>query len=279
MVMSNILHHFQLAHIRGFLPLAAALVVIEMLWRLLVLGKGYNFRSAGSTLFIALGHSLADGLTALVLAPVFGLVWHVAPWHFPMHDWRVWIIGFFVVEFAYYWYHRLSHEVRWMWASHAVHHTPEEMTLLSAVRLGWTNLISAGWLVYLPVMFMGFDPRMVIILLALDLRFQFFLHTEARVNLGPLEWILNTPAHHRVHHASNAPYIDKNYGGALIIFDRMFGTFAAEREDEPLRYGLDHPLGTHNPIGIVFGEWRRLLTDIRRAPHWYAAARIALGRP
>ncbi|GLQ89858.1 sterol desaturase family protein [Dyella flagellata] len=277
--MSNFLHHFQSVHIPGFLPLAAALVAIEMLWRLLVAGKGYNFLSSGSTLLIALGHTLTDGLTALILAPVFGLVWHFAPWHFSMHDWRVWVIGFFVVEFAYYWYHRLSHEVRWMWASHAVHHTPEEMTLLSAIRLGWTNLISAGWLVYLPVMFLGFDPRMVIILLALDLRFQFFLHTEARVNLGPLEWVLNTPAHHRVHHASNAPYIDKNYGGALIIFDRMFGTFAAEREDEPLRYGLDHPLGTHNPIGIVFGEWRRLLADLRRAPNWYAAARIALGRP
>ncbi|RUL66418.1 sterol desaturase family protein [Dyella dinghuensis] len=254
-------------------------VVLEMLWRLLVAGKGYNFRSAGSTMLIALGHTVTDALTALALAPVFALVWHFAPWHFSMHDWRVWVIGFFVVEFAYYWYHRFSHEVRWLWASHAVHHTPEEMTLLSAIRLGWTNLISAGWLVYLPVMALGFDPRMVIILLALDLRFQFFLHTEARVNLGPLEWILNTPTHHRIHHASNAPYIDKNYGGALIIFDRMFGTFAAERKDEPLRYGLDHPLGTHNPLGLVFGEWRRLLTDLRRAPSWYAAARIALGRP
>jgi sterol desaturase/sphingolipid hydroxylase (fatty acid hydroxylase superfamily) len=277
--MLNILHHAHSVRIPGFLPIAAVLVVLEMLWRLLVAGKSYNFRSAASTMVIALGHSLVDGLSALILAPVFALVWHFAPWHFSMHDWRVWVIGFFVVEFAYYWYHRFSHEVRWMWASHAVHHSPEEMNLLTAIRLGWTNLISAGWLVYLPVMFLGFDPRMVIILLALDLRFQFFLHTEARINLGPLEWILNTPAHHRVHHASNAPYIDKNYGGALIIFDRMFGTFAAEREDEPLRYGLDHPLGTYNPIGIVFGEWRRLLSDLRRAPNVVAAARIALGRP
>ncbi|RDS79884.1 sterol desaturase family protein [Dyella monticola] len=277
--MQPILHHFRTVHIPGFLPLALITVVVEMLWRLFVIGKGYNFRSSGSTLLIAMGHTLTDALTALILAPVFALAWHFAPWHFSMHDWRVWVIGFFVVEFAYYWYHRLSHEVRWLWASHAVHHTPEEMTLLSAVRLGWTNLISAGWLVYLPVMMLGFDPRMVIILLALDLRFQFFLHTEARINLGPLEWILNTPAHHRVHHASNAPYIDKNYGGALIIFDRMFGTFAAERKDEPLRYGLDHPLGTNNPLGLLFGEWRRLLIDLRRAPNWYAAARIALGRP
>ncbi|GGA14424.1 sterol desaturase family protein [Dyella caseinilytica] len=277
--MSHIFQHAHSVHIPGFLPLAMITVVVEMLWRLLVVSKGYNFRSAGSTLLIALGHTLTDALTALALAPVFALVWHFAPWHFSMHDWRVWVIGFFVVEFAYYWYHRFSHEVRWLWASHAVHHTPEEMTLLSAIRLGWTNLISAGWLVYLPVMALGFDPRMVIILLALDLRFQFFLHTEARINLGLLEWILNTPTHHRIHHASNAPYIDKNYGGALIIFDRMFGTFAAERKDEPLRYGLDHPLGTHNPLGLVFGEWRRLLTDLRRAPNWYAAARIALGRP
>lgn len=277
--MPHALHHVRLVSLPWLLPLALSLVVIELAWRLLMARKGYNFRSAGSTLAIALGHTLTDGLSALILTPLFALVWSLAPWHFPIHDWRSWAISFFVVEFAYYWFHRLSHQVRWMWASHAVHHTPEELTLLSAIRLGWTNLISAGWLVYLPVMWLGFDPRMVIALLALDLRFQFFLHTEARITLGPLEWILNTPSHHRVHHASNAPYIDKNYGGALIIFDRMFGTFAAEREDEPLRYGLAHPLGTDNPIRLALGEWRRLLIDLRHAPNWYVAVRIALGRP
>jgi sterol desaturase/sphingolipid hydroxylase (fatty acid hydroxylase superfamily) len=183
------------------------------------------------------------------------------------------------VEFAYYWFHRLSHRVRWLWASHAVHHTPEEMTFLSAIRLGWTNLLSGGWIIYLPLVLIGFDPRLILGLLALDLRYQFFLHTEAIGRLGPLEWILNTPSHHRVHHGRNASYLDKNFGGMVIVFDRLFGTFAAETDGEPIRYGLAHPMVSNNPVSLALGEWRRLFSDLSRAPTMAAAARIALRPP
>lgn len=276
--MARIFDHHGYAHGAWMFALGLAAIFAELLWRVFA-GKGYGIRHAMTTLAIALGHRAADGLGALAMAPVFALAWRLTPWHIAIDDWRGWAAGFFVVEFAYYWYHRLSHEVRWLWASHAVHHSTEELTLLSAVRLGWTNVFSGGWLIYALVVALGFDPSLVIALLAIDLRFQFFLHTEANITLGPLEWILNTPAHHRVHHACNASYVDKNYGGVLIVFDRLFGTFASERENDPPRYGLAHPLRTSHPVVLALGEWRRLFADIRRAPGWYAAAKIALGRP
>ena len=226
-----------------------------------------------------MGNILFGGVTSLALGAIFGFAWKLAPIHWPLADWRTWAIGFIAVEFAYYWFHRASHLVRWLWASHAVHHTPEEMTFLSAIRLGWTNLLSGGWIIYLPLVLIGFDPRLVLGILAVDLRYQFFLHTEAIGRLGPLEWVLNTPAHHRVHHGRNAPYVDKNFGGMVIVFDRLFGTFAAETAGEPIRYGLAHPLGSKSPFALALGEWRRLFGDLRRTSGFGRAARIALGRP
>ena len=164
---------------RGLLAIMAMAVAIEIGWRLWVARKGYDCKGAAATLGVA-GLGLLFGIaTSIVLGAIYAFAWSFAPVHWPLTDWRTWVVGFFAVEFAYYWFHRLSHRVRWMWASHAVHHTPEEMTFLSAIRLGWTNLLSGAWIVYLPLVLMGFDPRLVFGLLALDLRYQFFLHTEA----------------------------------------------------------------------------------------------------
>jgi sterol desaturase/sphingolipid hydroxylase (fatty acid hydroxylase superfamily) len=275
------LHHGGLAGSspRGLLLLGLFAVLVEILWRLRFARKGYDAKGAAATLGVAAGNVVFGAVTSAVLASVFALVWRLAPVHWPLSDWRTWAVGFVLVEFAYYWFHRWSHEVRWLWASHAVHHTPDEMTFLSAIRLGWTNLFSGGWGVYLPLVLAGFDPRLVLGLLALDLRYQFFLHTEAPIRLGPLEWVLNTPTHHRLHHASNPAYLDRNYGGMVIVFDRLFGTFAAERADEPIRYGLVHPMGSKNPFVLALGEWRRLFGDLFHAPNLSAAARIAFGRP
>jgi sterol desaturase/sphingolipid hydroxylase (fatty acid hydroxylase superfamily) len=276
--MRHLLHH-QPHGFPGLLLLSLAAIVVEAVWRLTIGRKGYDLKGAAVSIGVSIGHLVFEGLGSVVLAAAFAAAAEVTPLHWSLRDWRTWTIGFVAVEFAYYWSHRLSHEVRWMWASHVVHHTPEQITLLSAVRLGWTNLISAHWLVYLPVVLLGFDPRLVILILALDLRYQFFLHTEADIRLGPLEWVLNTPAHHQVHHASNPDYVDRNYGGAVIVFDRLFGTFAQKRAEEPPRYGLVRPLGSDNPFVVALGEWGRLLADMRRAPGLVAAARVALGRP
>jgi len=254
-------------------------VIAEWFWRKAVARRGYNTSNALASVGIGVGRAVFGILSAVVVGGVYMLASQWAPVHWSMTDWRVWVVCFVLVEFAYYWFHRLSHTVRWLWATHAVHHSPEEMTFLAAVRLGWTSLFSMGWLLYLPLIFAGFDPRMVMLLIAADLHYQFFLHTEAISRLGPLEWVLNTPAHHRVHHGSNEQYLDCNYGGVLIIFDRMFGTLRLENKDEPIRYGLVHPIGSHNPFVIAFAEWKNLFRDMYRAGGVKRAARIALGRP
>jgi sterol desaturase/sphingolipid hydroxylase (fatty acid hydroxylase superfamily) len=241
-----------------------ALVLAELGWRL-ARGRGYDGRAALTTLALVAGNIPFALLNAVAVGAVFGFAAKVAPVQWPIGDWRTWAAGFVAVEFAYYWFHRASHRVRWLWASHSVHHSAEQMTLLASLRLGWTNLFSAGWAFYVPLVLLGFSPLVVVALLAFNLRYQFFLHTEAVGRLGPIEWVFNTPAHHRLHHASNTAYLDRNYGGVLILFDRMFGTLAQEQAGEPIRYGLAHRAPTANPIRLAFREWRAMLGDARRA--------------
>lgn len=273
------MEHFQvIARQPGLLVAMLLLVLAEWAWRRQS-RRGYDRSEALASLGVAVGNLASGALAGVAIGSLYTLAARLAPVHWPLSDWRSWLAGFWLVEFAYYGFHRCSHTVRWLWATHAVHHTPEQMALLSALRLGWTNLFSLGWVFFLPLVLAGFDPRMVAVLLAFDLHYQFFLHTEAIGRLRPLEWVLNTPAHHRLHHASNATYIDRNFGGVVIVFDRLFGTLAHERAQEPPRYGLAHPLGTCNPLRIAFGEWGRLLADLRAAPSVSAALRTALGRP
>ena len=263
----------------GFLLVMLVCVLLEWLWRRRIARVGYDGRGALASLAVGIGNVLAGALSGLALASLFAAISRLAPVHWPVRDWRVWLAGFVAVEFAYYGYHRCSHTIRWMWANHAVHHTPEQMTLLSAVRLGWTHLLSFGWVFYVPLVLAGLDPRMVFALLAFDLHYQFFLHTEAVGRLGVLEWVLNTPAHHRVHHASNAQCLDKNYGGVLIIYDRVFGTFARAPADEPLRYGLLAKAPTYNPVRILFREWLDIARDLLHARSPAAVWRAVSGRP
>jgi len=261
-----------------WLAIVIAMVLGELGWRKWT-GRGYDAASALATLGVAIGNIPASLLNAAIIGGSYALIWRVAPLHWPLHDWKTWAVGFLLVEFAYYWFHRASHRVAWMWANHSVHHSAQQLTLLSSFRLGWTNALSGGWLFYLPLVFLGFDPRLVLGLLVLDLRYQFFLHTEVVGRLGPLEWIFNTPAHHRVHHAANESYLDRNYGGMLIIFDRLFGTLAIERPDEPLRYGLAHRVESRNPVRIALGGWQQLLESMRSRKGIRARLDLALAAP
>ncbi|MBY8826520.1 sterol desaturase family protein [Hephaestia sp. CMS5P-6] len=254
----------ELSRSPAWLVTVAVMVLAERAWRLHA-RRGYDGRAALTTLGLVAGNIPAAVINGAILGGVFTAAAALAPVHWPVRDWRTWAIGFVLVEFAYYWFHRASHRVRLMWATHSVHHSAEQMTLLASLRLGWTNFLSLGWAFYLPVILLGFPPVVVAALLAFDLHYQFFLHTEAVGRLGPLEWVLNTPAHHRLHHASNDPYLDRNYGGVLIVFDRLFGTLAVERADEPLRYGLAHRAPTANPVRIALREWGGLLRDVRHA--------------
>jgi sterol desaturase/sphingolipid hydroxylase (fatty acid hydroxylase superfamily) len=261
-----------------WLGIVLVLVLAELVWRVWD-RRGYDGGGALTTLGLAIGNIPAALLHAFVVGGLFAAAWQLALFRFPLGSAWTWIAGFFVVEFAYYWFHRASHRLRWMWASHAVHHSAEQLTLLSSLRLGWTNVLSAGWLVYLPVILVGFDPRLVAALLVFDLHYQFFLHTEMKLPLGPLEWILNSPAHHRLHHGANSWCIDRNYGGVLIIFDRIFGSFAAECADDVIRYGLAGRPVEANPVKLAWREWRSMLAEMRKAGSVSRAIAIALAPP
>ncbi len=167
-----------------------------------------------------------------------------------------WVLLFFAVDFFYYWFHRLSHEVNALWAAHIVHHQSEEYNLSVALRQSWfQNAFS--WVFYLPLAFVGFEPVMFLTISSFNTLYQFWIHTRIIGRMGFLELFLNTPSHHRVHHGSNPKYIDKNHAGTLIIWDRMFGTFQNE-EEEPI-YGVTKPLKSWNPVWANFHYWYELI--------------------
>ncbi len=183
------------------------------------------------------------------------------------------LLCFLLEELCYYWYHRCSHRVRWFWASHKPHHIPNELTLGNAYRFGWTAVWTGSRIFYVPAVLLGVPIGAVFTLLYLNLAYQFWIHNTWMPRLGWLEYVLNTPSHHRVHHASNPEYLDANYGGVLIVFDRMFGTFVAERDDVPCIYGLVKPVYSNNPFITSFHEWGALGKDLLSA----SSAREFLG--
>lgn len=262
----------------AFVLVVALFALAEFAWRRRS-GRGYDLGSLGASLAVMVGQFVSKLITGGVVTAAMFAVFSLAPLQWAMDDWRTWATGFLVLEFFYYWQHRFSHTIRWLWTSHAVHHSPNEFTLPAAVRLGWTGTISGAWVVLLPMALMGFHPVVIATLLATNLRYQYFLHTEAVGKLGPLEWVFNTPSHHRVHHGSNPGYLDTNFGGVLIVFDRLFGTFAEEREDEPVRYGLTAPVTSNNPFVIAFHEWANLWRDLKQARSVQGAWRALFGRP
>jgi sterol desaturase/sphingolipid hydroxylase (fatty acid hydroxylase superfamily) len=171
----------------------------------------------------------------------------------------------FAEDFCYYWSHRTNHEVRLFWAGHVNHHSSEHYHLATALRQSWTQPYLM-WIFWLPLPLLGFSPELILLQQAISLIYQFFIHTQEVRTLGPLEWVLNTPSHHRVHHATNVRYLDKNHGGIFIVWDRLFGTFAAEDEREPPVYGITKNLETFHVPTIAFHEWRALWNDVKRAP-------------
>ncbi|MCL9775866.1 sterol desaturase family protein [Vibrio methylphosphonaticus] len=163
-------------------------------------------------------------------------------------------------DFFYYWFHRASHRVRWMWAAHVVHHSSENMNFSTAFRQSLMYPLAGMWLFWLPLIVIGFDPKWVVFVVLLNLGLQFFVHTQWIKRLGWLEWVFNTPSHHRVHHGRNSQYIDKNYAGVLIVWDRIFGTF--EPEVETVRYGISKPVESFNPITVTFAEWKDMWREV-----------------
>lgn len=239
----------------------------------------HDLRESAASVGVAIGQSLIRGAEAIIIAIPFVFLYEHRLLDFNQTSLVALAALLIGSEFLYYWQHRASHRIRWMWATHSVHHSATRFNLTAAIRLGWTGAISGNFLFFLPLAWIGFHPFAIVAMLTVNLFYQLFIHTELAPRLGPLEWVLNTPAHHGVHHASNASCLDKNYGGILIVFDRLFGTFAQAPADEPLRYGLVGGTQTYNPFRIAFGEWIAMARDFGHAASWRARLRVLFAPP
>jgi sterol desaturase/sphingolipid hydroxylase (fatty acid hydroxylase superfamily) len=203
--------------------------------------------------------------------------WHLITDATPL--WAVLPLLLLADDFSFYWHHRICHEVRLLWAAHVQHHSSEQYNLAIALRQSWTEILFkyAFWL-WLPLV--GFTPLMIFSMMAVSLVYQYWVHTQVVGSLPRwFELFFNTPSHHRVHHASNVRYLDMNYAGILIVWDRLFGTFAPEDPREPVVYGITTNIRTHNPLRIATHEYAALWKDLRRAPDWKARWGYLFKRP
>ncbi|WP_138433500.1 sterol desaturase family protein [Winogradskyella algicola] len=223
--------------------------------------KGYETKDALASIAMGLGNVIL-GFASKILV-LLALTWVYENFRFftiPI-TWWAFVLLFFADDLAYYWFHRISHECRLFWASHVVHHSSQHYNLSTALRQTWSGgFYSFVFWLWLPLL--GFHPAMILLQMSISLLYQFWIHTEAIEKMPRwFEAIFNTPSHHRVHHGSNPIYLDRNHAGILIIWDKLFGTFQPELDDEKVKYGLVSNINTYNPVKIAFIEWWNMLKD------------------
>lgn len=271
--------------------IAIPLYVVTMAWEILLVWRrpraderGYTVKDTATSLTMGLGSLV---IAAALAAVQLGFLLFFS--QFAVLDagagltsdsWMIriatWIGLFVLVDFCYYWFHRVHHEVRLFWAAHVTHHSSQFYNLSTALRQSWTPLTS--WAFYIPVMLVGFTPAQFAFAYSLNLIYQYWIHTERIRHLPrPVEYVFNTPSHHRVHHGSNPGYLDTNYGGILIIWDRLFGSFVPE--DETPDYGLTKNIQSFNPVRVAWHEFAAIGGDLRRARSWRERGRYVFGRP
>ena len=226
----------------------------------------YEARDTAASLAMGLGSTIAGVLIGGVIAAATLWAWQHRIFTISMTAIWAWVAIVFLEDMTYYWFHRLSHERRFWWAAHVNHHSSQHYNLSTALRQTWTGGVNGSWLLWMPLAFLGFPPSMIAIEKGISLVYQFWIHTEAIKRLpAPIEAVFNTPSHHRVHHARNPRYLDRNYAGILIIWDRMFGTFEPELDEEPPRYGIVKNLGDFNIVRVAFHEWIGIGRDLMTA--------------
>ncbi|WP_427310022.1 sterol desaturase family protein [Cupriavidus sp. H39] len=222
----------------------------------------YSLRDTLSNAVLALMHQASDAFFLwLMVRTVYTWCYQHGLQAMPQTLWSFALL-LLLQDFLYYWFHRASHRVRWLWASHVTHHSSEGMNFSTAFRQSLTYPLSGMWLFWIPLAYIGFTPDWVILAVGLNLAFQFFVHTRLGQRWPLVERLLNTPSVHRVHHAKNPQYIDRNYAGVLTIWDRLFGTFVPERE-APV-YGITRQVRSHDPLTLTFHEWRDMFGDAWR---------------
>ncbi|GGH03893.1 hypothetical protein GCM10011416_23700 [Polaribacter pacificus] len=245
------------------IPFFIATVIIEVLLTAKLKTEDYDYKDAASSIAMGLGN-VAIGLVskALVLGAFYVVYNTVHLFEIPF-VWWAWLLVFFADDFAYYWFHRISHESRFFWASHVVHHSSQHYNLSTALRQTWSGSFYS-FIFWLPLVFIGFHPLMILTQMSISLLYQYWIHTELIGKMPKwFEAVFNTPSHHRVHHATNPQYLDRNHAGILIIWDKFFGTFEPEVE-QPV-YGLVSNIDTHNPIKIALHEWISMFKDVGNA--------------
>jgi len=259
-------------------PIILALIFIEVLISNLQNASYYKKEDTLCTIGLLTGNILmVFAIKGLTLALHFYL------YQFRLFDlasiiplWAMWILTFILIDLVFYIYHRISHKSRFLWAIHMSHHSSEEMNFAVSFRQAWLGPLSKiPFFIILPLI--GLDPTIIAVAGVISTLWGIFGHTQVIKKLGPLEWIFNTPSHHRVHHGANEQYIDKNYGNLFIIWDRMFGTF--ELEKERVRYGLAKNVNTFNPIKITLMEWNSILKDLNKASNIKESFNIFFGPP
>ena len=221
----------------------------------------YEGKDAAASMTMGLGNLVSD--LAMGFISLGFMMW---VWQFRIFDWGVGIGAFFACllaqDFVYFYKHYAAHRVRWFWSAHVVHHSSEHYNLSTALRQPWNNHFTGFVILSAPLVFLGFHPLLVFFVGGVNLVYQFWIHTETIDRMPKwFEAIFNTPSHHRVHHSTNPRYLDANFGGILIIWDRMFGTFVVEREDDPCRYGVVKPIEGFNPVKIAFAELVQIFKD------------------
>lgn len=227
---------------------------------------GYTLRDTAASLAMALLSVFVSGGAKLLSIPLFVVLYRHRL--FSIGDaWWTWFVLLFAEDLCYYWFHRVHHEVRIFWSAHVVHHSSRHFNLSTALRQPILTPFT-GPLFWAPLLLVGFAPERVLLMQGCSLLYQFWIHTEAIGRLGAFEWVMNTPSHHRVHHSKNIPYLDRNHAGVFIIWDRLFGTFAAETERTV--YGLTKDIQSFHPARIAFHELAAIGRDVLRAPHWLA---------
>ncbi|MGH8530338.1 MAG: sterol desaturase family protein [Nevskiales bacterium] len=228
----------------------------------------YDSRDAFASLAMGVGNVFVQAFCKICWLAIYWLAYEHRLFEIPLSSGWAWALLLIGDDFFFYWYHRASHRINILWAAHVNHHSSERFNLTTALRQSWTTPVYS-FAFYLPLAWLGFHPLMIMAAASISLIYQFWIHTELIGRLGPLEWALNTPSHHRVHHGANPQYIDKNYGGMLIVWDRLFGSFVPEADK--VRFGLVKNIHSYNPIKIAFHQWVSIFRKIHQARSWREA--------
>ncbi|MCL4163836.1 UNVERIFIED_CONTAM: hypothetical protein GTU68_057710, partial [Idotea baltica] len=242
----------------------------------------YEFKDSIASISMGIGSAFIDLFMKAFVIWFYFQLYAFAPQSliafFDYHNWWAWVILLFADDFTFYWHHRMSHTVRLLWAAHVNHHSSQRYNLSTALRQSWAELVyKYFWWIWLPLI--GFNPFMIIFMQSISLIYQFWIHTETIGKLGVIEKFMNTPSHHRVHHASNIKYLDRNHAGILIIWDKMFGTFEEENLDEKPVFGITNNIESYNPLHIASHEFLNIWKDFRSAPNWKSKLQYLFNAP